>query len=424
MRFSLQDIKKQVHRRSGELFVSLHFLKPNELSTEIERLIAYYEGMLGLPQHDFSFDEARACIGEYRLANCLLATLGNWYSWQPCAWEEVLQGYGDDTRSLFSAAAITSPIHLRLALFTCVNQRYGGFLDTRMRASALAEFAAMYHLSVAELEYLLSLDRVEQSVLRRTTSQKPTAQEVSTLYNQWAFEAALFAASNVHFAIDCSAFEAARQQETGIGALIKRLCFLARISGVYYDLAYERLPVTAGTREGMQLHLTLYGPQEMTGAPQQYGMRLARLCRILLGYRARTGNSVDQLDAGAINRAPTMVIPLEAILEARAIIHFLQRSYAFAIDKRVLSLLPSVEGNIVASEGTSGSIASTSSLFDSGIEQSFAEAFSALEARSAVDGWSMIREPEPLLLDSSIFIPDFALTRDSRRIYVEILGFW
>ena len=34
------------------------------------------------------------------------------------------------------------------------------------------------------------------------------------------------------------------------------------------------------------------------------------------------------------------------------------------------------------------------------------------------------REPEPLLLDQSIFIPDFALTRAQRRIYVEILGFW
>jgi hypothetical protein len=41
-----------------------------------------------------------------------------------------------------------------------------------------------------------------------------------------------------------------------------------------------------------------------------------------------------------------------------------------------------------------------------------------------VDGWRLEREPEPLLLEQSIFIPDFAFTRGQRRIYVEILGFW
>jgi hypothetical protein len=50
--------------------------------------------------------------------------------------------------------------------------------------------------------------------------------------------------------------------------------------GVYYDLTYD--PSTVKTDP--LLHLTLYGPQEMTGAPQQYGARLARLSRLLLGY--------------------------------------------------------------------------------------------------------------------------------------------
>ncbi|HJT59381.1 MAG TPA: DUF790 family protein, partial [Ktedonobacteraceae bacterium] len=73
-----------------------------------------------------------------------------------------------------------------------------------------------------------------------------------------------------------------------------------------------------------------------------------------------------------------------------------------------------------------------SSIFDSSIEQSFSEAFVALANSQAADGWQLEREPEPLLLNAasgetstqSIFIPDFAMTRGSRRIYVEILGFW
>jgi hypothetical protein len=66
----------------------------------------------------------------------------------------------------------------------------------------------------------------------------------------------------------------------------------------------------------------------------------------------------------------------------------------------------------------------TSSVFDSSIEQTFAEAFLALQQSHAVDGWQLLREPEPLLLEHGIFIPDFALSRDKQRILVEILGFW
>ncbi len=65
-----------------------------------------------------------------------------------------------------------------------------------------------------------------------------------------------------------------------------------------------------------------------------------------------------------------------------------------------------------------------SHIFDSSIEQTFAEEFTALARSQGVDGWRLEREPEPLLLDHSIFIPDFAVTRSHQRIYVEILGFW
>lgn len=78
----------------------------------------------------------------------------------------------------------------------------------------------------------------------------------------------------------------------------------------------------------------------------------------------------------------------------------------------------------------------TSSIYDSRIEQSFAEAFRSLANSDGADGWQLEREPEPLLLGNpstetavaslsyGIFIPDFALTRDNQRIYVEILGYW
>jgi predicted nuclease of restriction endonuclease-like RecB superfamily len=422
VRFSLQDVKKQVQRRGDELYVSLHFLRPGELRAEIERLITYYERMLGQPQRQFSLDEARACLGDYRVANCLIATLNAWYTWrQPC-WAEVLHPLvggnpeGTDPLQAFESAGITSPIQLRLALFNYVNEHHQGFLGEKTRIQALQTFAGMYRLSVSTLEYLLALDSDEEAVLVRHAPQALEADEVAALYNQWVFEAALANASNVRVVIDCNAWSDTQQGNstgsetigTGVGAAVKRLSYLARRLGVYYDLAYR---VSARDTPTFLLELTLYGPQEMTGVPQQYGQRLARLCRTLLDY----GLSQWQNKRGARAR----VTP-GAIVEAEATVHFLQRVYCFRMDSNLLQLLQLLPSTATDERGVSD----ISSLFDSSVEQTFAEAFRALERSQGVDGWRLEREPEPLLLERGIFIPDFALTRAGRRLYIEIIGFW
>jgi hypothetical protein len=97
------------------------------------------------------------------------------------------------------------------------------------------------------------------------------------------------------------------------------------------------------------------------------------------------------------------------------------------MDASMLQLMIPLERGEVSSQGASPTELSSnnaSPLFDSSIEALFAEAFTALANSQGVDGWRLEREPEPLLLDQSIFIPDFALTRAQHRIYVEILGFW
>ncbi|GAC1393825.1 MAG: hypothetical protein NVSMB38_23640 [Ktedonobacteraceae bacterium] len=409
MRFSLQDIKKSVRRHQGELTVSLHFLQQGELANEIAQLIVYYEHLLGQPQHLFSLDTARACIGDYRLAHCLIATLSHWYTWRQREWTEAVQGLSGQT----DLADMTSPIQLRLALYTYVNEHYHGFLDAQTRNEALQTFAETHALTVRELEYLLVMDGDAEAQLVRASPTPPTAQEVATLYNQWVFEAALFNASRVRFLIDCNAFSKNQlTPSTGVGAVIKRLCYLARKMGVYYDMTYEQaLP-------GMPilLALTLYGPQEVTGAAQHYGQRLARLCRILMGYGIASSESARKV------KRPSLA---NTIVEAAATVHFLQRSYAFRMDATLLYLLPAVERDD-GLEKNKDTYEQTedAQIFDSSIEQLFAEAFTALALSQGVDGWRLEREPEPLVLAQSILIPDFALTRAQRRIYVEILGFW
>ncbi len=419
MRFSLQDVKRQVRRREGELAVIPHFLRPGELRTEIARLVAYYEKQCGQPRKSFAQDEAGSLIGDYRLAHCLLAVLGTWYSWQQPAWDDLPGTLSEEARAALDEAEICSPVALRLALFDYVNAHYAGFLDAQARPAALKAFAALYHLDVTQVEYLLALDTEDEAILTRASSAPPDAEAVAALYNQWVFEAALFSASEVYFVIDCDAFLAAQQATsagtlTGIGAVIKRLCYLARKLGVYFDLEYEDTP--AGAR-GMFLRLILYGPQEMTSSPQQYGQRLARLCRLLFRYGIAPGKQ-------ASNKVRSAVALGKALRRAEATVYLFQKAYRFVMDAELLALLPAPEAE---SEQGTGRVAEAATIYDSSIEQSFAEAFAALERGHGTSGWRLEREPEPLLPASGaggIFIPDFALTRGPRRIYVEILGFW
>lgn len=419
MRFSLQDVKRQVRRRDGELTVTLHFLRPGELSAEIERLIAFHEQRCGQARKNFAQDEAGALVGDYRLAGCLLATLSAWYAWRQPSWDEALRDLGEQARAALAEAGISSPVSLRLALFDYVNTHYAGFLDEQTRPAALEAFAAPYDLTIPQLEYLLALDTDDEAVLTRV-AETPDAGSVAALYNQWVFEAALFNSSEVRFLIDCEAFLAAQRATTagaltGLGAVIKRLCYLARTLGVYYDLAYEETP--SSTRSTL-LRLTLYGPQETTGSAQQYGQRLARLCRILLDFGLAPASQPR-------TRRQESVALSRAIRQAEATVHLFQQAYRFTMDAALLALLPAPDRQSEMPHG-----AESAAIYDSSIEQSFAEAFASLERTQSTDGWQLEREPEPLLLPSDrgnapgIFIPDFALTRGTRRIYVEILGFW
>ena len=448
MRFSLQDVKKQVKRRGGELYVSLHFLGAGELRAEIERLVAYHERLLGRPQRQFSQEEACACIGDYRLAHCLIATLSAWYTWRQNDWAETIQQLPQAAaiQAHLASAGIASPAQLRLALFDYVNEHYQGFLEEKKRQQALQSFATSNRLSVSALVYLLALDSDDEAILVRNAAHPPGVDEVARLYNQWVFEAALSNASNVRFVIDCSAFSRVQQEQaagrnvigTGVGAVIKRLCYLARRLGVYYDLAYaSSLPAvsiasSSGQASGINisqskpsllLQLTLYGPQEITGVPQQYGLRLARLCRARLDYSV-----AHQHGAQEPLRGKPGLLSSKVILEAEATVHFLQRSYRFNMNTYLPGGHPVSEAaspQLLSSPSTNGrDVAGASSLYDSSIEQSFAEAFSALEHNHGTDGWQLEREPEPLLLEQGILIPDFALSRAGRRLYVEILGFW
>ncbi len=57
--------------------------------------------------------------------------------------------------------------------------------------------------------------------------------------------------------------------------------------------------------------------------------------------------------------------------------------------------------------------------FDSRVEEDFYHRFNALKT-----GWTITREPEPLISGSTVMIPDFGFEKENMKILMEIVGFW
>ena len=70
-------------------------------------------------------------------------------------------------------------------------------------------------------------------------------------------------------------------------------------------------------------------------------------------------------------------------------------------------------------DGGGGSVDNPVS-YDSNIERTFSQKFELFNT-----GWSVEREPEPLITKAkTAFIPDFILTKHESKVLVEIIGFW
>ncbi|ARM75065.1 DUF790 family protein [Acidianus manzaensis] len=57
--------------------------------------------------------------------------------------------------------------------------------------------------------------------------------------------------------------------------------------------------------------------------------------------------------------------------------------------------------------------------FDSSVEEKFYEDFINI-----IKDWKLLREPETLVINQRLFIPDFVAIKNPFKVYIEIVGFW
>jgi predicted nuclease of restriction endonuclease-like RecB superfamily len=403
MRFALGEVKKRVTRHNGDVWVAPYLLAPRERTRDLEALLQLLEAYVGQPRRMFPEERPAELIGDYRLARCLMACLLEWYDWLSPEWPGPV---AESESNALTAAGISSASDLRLALYDYVNQGWNGYLASAEREKALDGLAAGIGISRAALDRLLRLDYENEAQLVRTAAARPTAAQLAVRYNQRAVETLLSHASHIEWVVPATMSDGAGG---GLGTVVKRVCFLARKMGVRYDVAFTGADLgTVDTAPaplenlGLAVSIILYGPAEVMGAPAQYGERLARLARALLGYRRSEGSG-----RAALARSG---------LSGRARMYLYGRPAWFRLDSRLIRLLGVLDRD---PEDTV-----TDLVFDSSVEQDLYADFTVLSASGEARGWELEREPEPILVADTILVPDFALTRGRRRVYLEIAGYW
>jgi len=183
------------------------------------------------------------------------------------------------------------------------------------------------------------------------------------------------------------------------GSSWKRVLRDVKRVGLMYNIRNQPSTLVDRTAKNTIYHddtvvCSLDGPQSMFKMTEIYGTAIAKLLPSIISAESWS------LQAWIIRKS----------------VSFGRKMYEFDISKEEAPQLMALPDHSNSNKQT----AKSGSSFDSTVEEKFAIKFQQFRT-----GWTLIREPDPIILDNDkAFIPDFMFERYGRRIYLEIVGFW
>ncbi len=356
MAFRRQDIPKTTRKGAEGEPRKLYprFAKDRALLPKVELAIGYLDGMVGRRRGDLSPDVVLELFGDPKLARCVLACLADSYRYRT---PEIAEVVGEEAAEALAAWELLTPIDLRGHVYRAANARHGGFVADAARGAFLAEVAGTLGLSAALLEELLHLDAERNALLIRV-GPRPRAEDVLARYNATLALSVLRQASEV--TLELPGLDA---------ATIETVC--AR-----HAVGVRRLGAET---------VRLGGKRNALGAWGQFGTRVARcaLHLILLAPRTPSGS---------------------------ATVHLNDQGLAFALDGFAIGAL---RPKLRAAAGADGVIRGAT----------LADEVGALRRKAGgghggINGWTMRRAPEPVVVEGALVLPELAFTRGQTTVAV------
>jgi predicted nuclease of restriction endonuclease-like RecB superfamily len=265
-------------------------------------------------------------------------------------------------RCVFEASSPVDSKSARRLVFTLASEV--GLPTTReKRGEIIRRVAEELKVTTEDLEKSLWSDFDENLKLKQFDRMDDEA--LIRYYNLGLTQTLLFKAVNVDFTVRRGSYK-------NIFRTIKRLglmYFVETLGGDNYKISVE-------------------GPMALVKMTEKYGTSIAKLLPVILQ------SEYWKIRADILRRREGF-----------------PRVFTFELE------CGEVKGQI---EAMSQYATESTQLFDSGIEEKFWRDFVAFGS-----GWTIRREPEPLVTSSgTVMIPDFSFEKDGAKVYFEVVGFW
>jgi len=339
------------------------FFLDRRYEAEIAAAINIFEENVGRKVSEIPREMIEDLFEDKRIGRGVFIVLEKLYGVEMPEMESVVK---KESISQLRAHGIKSLEDFKLAFYTYINEKWGGFVPEKVRSKAIENFAEKHGLKPSDVEKLLALDEEEGRVIGKP-SVKPSVDDVIGVYNFEVIDTLITNGKKVK----------ALLYIRSLGKVAKRIIREAKRLSVICDLYLEN----------GKLRVEFYGPRELFGRATRFGRAISH----------------------AFFRTLTLLGSLESkLLEFTVEVVLREKTYVF----HARPPLPSIK--------IPERYEVREAMFDSFVEKRFYWAVKSSKPR----GWDIVREPEPIILEGMVIVPDFMLIKDGEKVFVEIVGYW
>ncbi len=342
-----------------------YFLDPEKDEYITDQFIAHFEAHLAVTRQDFDFETPLTWVPDLRVARAIIATaLNRYYSFIGRKLEDLVTG---EELANLRHQGIGNLEDLRLWFWKHVEDHQNGFIFQSEREKVFLQARRILQLRSSSIESLITAHRDKYMILERSQA-TPSPIEFIGAYNFEVLETLLY---------NCEATTITVKGES-LGGTARALYSLTKRFGVLADFE---------TSNGA-LRVFITGPRVFFGRASAFGWNIAQVLSRMLQKTESLKIQITDLT-------------IDLILRDR---HYKVRLSGTA--------LPKLEPRSEARQDDT--------FLDSKVEKQFYWSWKNNQFR----GWKIIREPDAIIINSRLMIPDFALIKGETKVLIELIGYW
>lgn len=364
MSFAISDFKKTSRKVSDKRMLYPHQLRDDRYLAAISYAIDYYERMVGRPRKEMQADTLLEFFGDPKLARGIVACLSRTYVWHQPEVSEVVDA---ETFAGLKRIGLDRPAAVRAHLYRYVNTQHCGFLPIVGRSTVIETLCADLPIDRRTFESLLTLDAAENAVLTKVAG-TPNARDIVALYNYHSLETALRYTSALSLTLNGP-----------IWTIVRTIHNVSKRYNLRHTIEHSAGGLFAGT---VSVHWS--GKRDALGGYGRHGRRVVRaLLRLLAAHP-------------------------DAPVSGEATVHLQGKVYSYPLNPAALKTL-GVHAQRIGRGDEAWEAAGATKLL---------QAWNKAYLRGETGGWRLRRDPEPIITEDGVIVPDFLIMRGQQRAYL------